>query len=190
MLWLAPTLTPQQLADGERLVTIVAPFVFFRGMEAYFRSWLFEKKHFVVPATSTIINNVVLLVILYGFYDTLNIQSLAYGWLVASVLLAVYNGIFAFRFVKPAPPHHLTPSLVYTMLGVTVSVAVVEAIALIYPVIDRYLAAKYLGEGQIGLLTLRHFFDSHPHRHIHRILHAGVVPLDFGSVYSRRKRTT
>ena len=43
MLWLAPTLTAQQLADGERLVTIVAPFVFFRGMEAYFRSWLFRK---------------------------------------------------------------------------------------------------------------------------------------------------
>ena len=99
----------------------------------------------------------VILAILYGLFETLNIQSLAYGWLAASVLMAIYNGIFAFKFVKPAKPRSLTPSLVYTMLGVTVSVAVVEAIALIYPVIDRYLAAKYLGEGQIAALRYATF---------------------------------
>lgn len=155
--WLAPTLDPRQHDAGTKLLAIVAPFVFFRGMEAYFRSWLFEKKHFVVPATSTIIVNLIILAAIILLYDRMNIQALAYGWLAASIVLTVYNGFFAFVLVKPERPTGLSWPAVASVLRLTLSIAVVECIALIYPVIDRYFAVLYLGEGQVAALRYATF---------------------------------
>lgn len=155
--WLAPTLQPEQHRAGTELLTIVAPFVFFRGLEAYFRSWLFEKKHFIVPATSTIIVNLIILAAIFLLYDKMEIRSLAYGWLAASIVLAFYNALFAFLLVKPAPPGKLNWKATGSILRLTLAIGVVECIALIYPVVDRYFAVLYLGEGQVAALRYATF---------------------------------
>lgn len=155
--WLAPKLTVHQCVGGERLMAILSSFVFFRGVEAYFRSCLFDKKHFIVPATSPIIANLIILALIFQLYDKLNIEALAYGWLLASVALFLYNGFFAFLLVKPPPFAGVRLSALSPMLRVTATVAAIECIALIYPVVDRYLAAKYLGEGQIAALRYATF---------------------------------
>lgn len=159
---LAPKLSAPQRVTGERLMTILSWFVFFRGVEVFFRSCLYDRKHFIVPATSPIIANLVILALIFGLYDKLNIEALAYGWLLASVVLFLCNGFFAFSLVKPAPFLSFRFSSVGPLLRVTATVAIIECIALIYPVIDRYLAAKYLGEGQIAALRYATFLAHIP----------------------------
>ncbi len=157
LFWLAPKLGGNQLALGKRLAAILAWFVFFRGLEAYFRSWLFAKKHFIVPSLSAILINVVILSSLFLFYGQLGIETLAYGWLAGSMLSFVVNGLFALIVIKPTL--HAGGGLVLTgtLLKATFAVALIEAISLIYPVIDRSLAARFLGEGQIAALRYATF---------------------------------
>ncbi len=160
--WLAPNMTEQQRAVGERLMTILSWFVFFRGVEAFFRSCLYDRKHFVVPATSPIIANLVILILIFSLSDTLDIEVLAYGWLLASMALFLYNGVFAFLLVKPPAFSKVHLASVKPLLTATATIAVIECIVLIYPVIDRYLAAKYLGEGQIAALRYATFLAHIP----------------------------
>ncbi len=154
---LAPTLEHDAVTQGRHLMAILAGLIFFRGMESYFRSWLFEKKHFVVPATSTIVLNIVILTTLLGFHGRLEIEALAYGWLMAAIVLFAYNGFFAFLFVKPKIRGRAAPAPISILMKATISIAIVESIALIYPVVDRYLAARFLGEGQIAALRYATF---------------------------------
>lgn len=157
LLWLAPNLIGDQLALGKRLAAIVAWFVFFRGLEAYFRSWLFAGKHFVIPSVSPVLINVVILCSLYFYYGELGIEALACGWLAGSVVSFVANGAFALVVVKPFS--HINWRLAATgpLMKATVAVALLESIALIYPVVDRSLAARFLGEGQIAALRYATF---------------------------------
>jgi len=153
----APELSAEGRQTGERLLAIVSPFVFFRGMEAFFRSWLFERKQFIVPAISGMIVNVVLLVTLVVMYDRFRVDALAYGWLIASAMLAAFNGYFVLKAVRPSLFSRLRFEFVRPLLMFTLAVSIVEGIALLYPVVDRYLAAAFLGEGQIAALRYATF---------------------------------
>ena len=153
----APELSADARFTGERLLAIVCPFVFFRGLEAFFRSWLFEKKQFIVPAVSAMIVNVILLVTLVAMYDRFKIDSLAWGWTLASAALAVFNGYFVVKAMRLSLLRGWHPQIVRPLLIFTLSVSVVEGIALLYPVVDRYLAAAFLGEGQIAALRYATF---------------------------------
>ncbi len=153
----APELSSEARATGERLLALVCPFVFFRGMEAFFRSWLFEKKQFIIPAVSAMIVNVILLVTLIVMYDRFKVDALAYGWTIASAVLAAFNGYFVLKAVRPALFAGLRAHVVRPLLVFTLSVSIVECIALLYPVVDRYLAAAFLGEGQIAALRYATF---------------------------------
>jgi putative peptidoglycan lipid II flippase len=152
LFWIAPTLDGVQSAQGDRIISILAWFVFFRGMESYFRGWLFARKHFLVPATSSIVINFIILAAIYLLYGKLNILSLAYGWLIGSAVLFLYNGSFACRIVRPVwqPGSGLFAAV--TLLRVTAVIALIESIALVYPVVDRLFASRLLGEGQISAL--------------------------------------
>jgi len=153
----APELSAESRVVGERLLAIVCPFVFFRGLEAFFRSWLFEKKQFIVPAVSAMIVNVILLVTLVVMYDRFRVDALAWGWTIASAMLAAFNGYFVLKAVKPTLLNGWRPQFVRPLLTFTLAVSVVEGIALLYPVVDRYLAAAFLGEGQIAALRYATF---------------------------------
>ncbi|PWB75287.1 hypothetical protein C3F09_02700 [candidate division GN15 bacterium] len=153
----APELPAESRAIGEHLLAIVAPFVFFRGIEAFFRSWLFEKKQFIIPAVSAMIVNVILLITLVLMYDRFRVDALAYGWLIASAVLAAFNGYFVLKTVRPTLFRGLRMDFVRPLLTFTLAVSVVECMALLYPVVDRYLAAAFLGEGQIAALRYATF---------------------------------
>ena len=154
---LAPTLDGEALKQGRHLMAILSGVIFFRGMECYFRGWLFEKKHFIVPATSTILLNIVVISTLFGLHGRLEIEALAYAWLFAAIALFLFNGIFAFILIKPKTRGVAASPPIGILMRATFSIAVVEIIALIYPVVDRYLAAKFLGEGQIAALRYATF---------------------------------
>jgi putative peptidoglycan lipid II flippase len=154
---LAPTLNAEQERIGEHLLSIVAPFVFFRGMEAFFRSWLFEKKHFIIPSISNIGVNVILLFSLIWMYDRFQIDSLAYGWVMASAAMALFNGYYAFKVVRPSAFTKPRGALIRSLLTFTLSISIIECIALIYPVVDRYLAEAFLGEGAVAALRYATF---------------------------------
>jgi len=149
---LAPELAAEQNNLGVRLIAILAAFVFFRGLESYFRGWQFKKKHFVSPALSPFLVNIIVLAIVLSLNERLDIEALAYGWLVSSIASCIYNGVFALLVVKPSfRVGKGTPS-VSPLLKLTFAVAAIELISLIYPIVDRSLAARFLGEGQIAAL--------------------------------------
>jgi len=158
IIWfLAPTLTGSDYETALRLMSILAPFIFFRGMEGYFRAELFNKKHFVIPAISPMIINIFVLAILLFAYDNFNIFALAYGWLIASVALFIINGFVVFSIEKRVSINKINFSLIFRLLKFVAAVAFVECIALLYPVVDRFLASRYLGEGQIAALRYATF---------------------------------
>ncbi len=154
---LAPKLTVEQTVTGERLMTILSWFVFFRGIEAFFRSWLYDRKHFIAPATSPIIANLIILGAMYWLYGELDIEALAYGWLFASMVLFGYNGLMVFLLVRPQPFSGVYLPTWGRLSRAAVTVGILVSISLIYPVVDRYLAAVYLGEGQIAALRYATF---------------------------------
>ncbi len=154
---LAPALSDDQRMLGEKLLTILSGFVFFRGVEAYFRACLYDRKHFVIPSLSPIIANVVVLTLMIAYYGELHIEALAYGWLLAAATLLLMNGVMAVLILKPGWPGKIDLSLVKPLLKATTAVAAIESVALIYPVVDRFLAARYLGEGQIAALRYAAF---------------------------------
>jgi len=136
---------------ASELTAILAFFLFCRGVEAYFRGWLFKKKHFVVPSLSPFLLNVIVLVFIYALHAELDIRALAWGLLAGAAALLVMNGLFALWVVKPK----LSPAVkaaVGPLVWLTLGVAAVETISFAYPAVDRYLASRYLGEGQIAAL--------------------------------------
>ncbi len=135
--WLAPLSTGDQFLKGKRLLAILSAFVFFRGTEAYFRSWLYEKKHFIVPAVSGLVMNVVILVVFFILYDKVDIEALAIGWLAASVILFIYNFIFVLHVIRPGLRPSLNGAWLKILLGSLLAVAVLESISLVFPMIDR-----------------------------------------------------
>lgn len=152
LLLLAPNISNNQLIVGKRLISILSFFILFRGLEAYFRSWMFEKKHFIVPVSSNIIFNIVIISSIFLLYDKLDIVSLAYGWLIGSALIFIYNGFFAFKIVRPSFKVCIDNQWVKRLMRAMLIIIVIESIFIVYPVIDRYLASKYLGPGQISAL--------------------------------------
>ena len=150
--WLAPGLDPEHAALGERLLAILAPYVLFRGLEAYFRSWCFARKHFVAPALSSVILNSAVVASVFLWYDQLQVETLAYGWLAGSVILFVYNGLFAFRLVRPTLRLGLDLPWVRALLATLGAIALLECFTMGYAIIDRYLASLWLGPGPISAL--------------------------------------
>jgi len=137
---------------GPRLLAISSGIVFFRGMESYFRSWMFEKKHFIVPYTSNLILDICILVSIFILFGRLGIESLAYGWLIASVVLFIYNFVFAFIMVKPPSKIDFAWSWGGKILKLMAAVSLIELASMSFPLVDRFIAARVLAEGQISAL--------------------------------------
>lgn len=150
--FLAPELPADQQAAGVQLVSVLAGFVFFRGVEAYFRGWLFKKKHFVSPALSPFLLNLVVLAAITLLYEQQGIFALAYGWLGGSAVLFAFNGLLVFALVKPLGSRTNQAVTVAPILKLAAGIIVLESLTLLHPVVDRFLAARYLGEGQIAAL--------------------------------------
>lgn len=157
--FLAPELTPSQAAAGVKLASVLAWFVFFRGVEAYFRGWLYKKKHFVSPALSPFLINVIVLASIKFLHDSQGINALAFGWVGGSAALFALNGAMAFAIIKPWGVRLERSISVRPVLKLAVGVIAIESLTLLHPVVDRYLAARYLGEGQIAALRYAIFLS-------------------------------
>lgn len=162
ILWIAPELSTAAIATAEHLLGILALVVFFRGLEAYFRAWLFHRKHFVAPALSPIILDLVLVAWIVLGYQSLEIETLAYGWLTASAALFLAHAVMAGVIVRPGWPGGEARVSVAPLLKMTFAVAAVESASLLYPAIDRYLAVRHLGEGEIAALRYALFLSQVP----------------------------
>ncbi|MEW5795066.1 MAG: lipid II flippase MurJ [Candidatus Zixiibacteriota bacterium] len=160
--WSAGELSPEAAVSAARLLGILALVVLFRGLEAYFRAWLFHRKHFVAPALSPIVLDLVLIGWILLGYDALQIDTLAYGWLSASVLLLVMHVVMAIRVVRPGRPAGQGDAAIAPLLKMTMIVAAIEATSLLYPAIDRFLAVRYLGDGEIAALRYALFLAMVP----------------------------
>jgi putative peptidoglycan lipid II flippase len=121
-------------------------------MESYFRSWLFEKRHFIVPYTSNLVLDAVILGAIFIFFGSSGIDSLAYGWLIASVALFAYNFVFAVIVVRPSVKIDFHWSWGGKILKLMAAVSLIELISMSFPVVDRFVAARTLGPGQISAL--------------------------------------
>lgn len=169
--WLGGNLTSQQMSTVKSLMYLFGGYLVFRGLEVYFRSWLYEKKEFVVPAVSTALVNVVVLSVMVFFWNSMTIWVLAFSWLAGAFVVFVYNGFAAFKRVIPGPVTFQlkgTNHLYYVFLGI----AAIELLALVYPVIDRYFAANFLGEGNVAALRYATFLA-----HIPTGIIAGTISL-------------
>jgi putative peptidoglycan lipid II flippase len=150
--WLAPGLSPEHQELARQLLALLSPYVWLRGMEAYFRSWCFAKKRFVAPALSSVIMNVVVIASILLWYDQLEIRTLAVGWLSGAAILFIYNGAHAFRVIRPGRPRNLDLPWARNLLIALGGVACLESLSMIYAVIDRHLASQYLAAGPISAL--------------------------------------
>jgi len=137
---------------GSRLSNLFVAYIVFRGLEFYFRGWLFEKKHFVVPVTMGIIQNLIIILSIIFLHERYFVESLAFGWVLSSAALFIYNGAAVFWIIRPKLIFKLHKNWLkefYRSLGI---IAVIELVSLIYPLIDRHLASKYLDDGYISAL--------------------------------------
>ena len=159
LIWLAPNLRPELEPVALRLLGILASIVFFRGLEAYFRAWLFRKKHFVAPALSPLVLNAAVIASLVLPIRSVPIEALACGWLVASILLFLLNGALAIAVIGPGALAAKASVRVAPVLRMTLAVAAIEAAFLVFPAIDRFLAARYLGDGEIAALRYALFLS-------------------------------
>ncbi|MCP4683807.1 MAG: hypothetical protein GY867_00005, partial [bacterium] len=150
--FLAPDLPPEQAAAGVQLMAVLAGFVFFRGVEAYFRGWLYKKKHFVAPALSPFLLNVVVLGAITLLHDSHGIYALAYGWLGGSAILFILNGFLVCALIRPWGSKGGLNVSIAPVMKLAGGVILLESLTLLHPVVDRFLAARYLGEGQIAAL--------------------------------------
>ncbi|MCP4580336.1 MAG: hypothetical protein GY839_01865 [candidate division Zixibacteria bacterium] len=149
---LASNLSVESVILGKKLMTIFSFYIFFRGCEFYLRSWLFREKHFIIPATSNIIITVIILASLFVMYGEIGIEALAYGWLLGSIILFIIN-IIAVIVVSKTPVKFSLYNPWLTMLFKSVIIiASVEIVSMVFPLIDRYLAVKYLDPGVISAL--------------------------------------
>jgi putative peptidoglycan lipid II flippase len=160
--WVAPELTADSALTAANLLALLAPFVFFRSLEAYFRAWLFRRKHFIAPSLSPFVLDAVIIVWIWLGYDTLNIEALAYGWLASAVVLFVIHAVAVWVILKPERPGRASDVPVGPLVKMTLGVMCVEAMSLLYPAIDRYLAVRYLGEGEIAALRYALFLSQVP----------------------------
>jgi len=143
---------PADIATGSRLSDIFTAYIIFKGIEFYLRGWLFEKKHFMVPVTMGIVQNLIIIASIFLLHERLFVESLAYGWMLSSLVLLVYNGAAVYLIVKPEfrfKVHKRWLKKFYHSLAV---IAIIELGTLVYPAIDRYLAARFLDEGYISAL--------------------------------------
>jgi len=161
MIWLAPTLDHDAHELGCQILGIVTLVILFRGLEAYFRGWLHKYKHFLGPALSPFILNATLLVSIFLLYNSLDIAALAVGWLIGTVLLFIYNGLVVWRVVAPGIGSGETKSQ-SLWLKLVISVAILEMISLAYPAVDRAIASRCLGDGQIAALRYSFYLTQFP----------------------------
>jgi len=145
-------LSADYIVLGKRLIAISSFYIFFRGMEYYFRSWLYKKKHFIVPVLSNVAISVVVIITLFIMYNKFNIESLAYGWLFGSIVLFICNGWAALKVVKPHMRITIYDPWFRLIFKSIVFISIIETISMVYPVIDRYLATQYLEPGYISAL--------------------------------------
>ena len=150
--WLAPGLSSEHQELALRLLAVLSPYVWFRGMEAYFRSWCFAKKRFIAPALSSVIMNSVVIGSVLLWYDQFHIYTLAVGWIAGAAILFVYNGIHAFRVVHPGHPRNLDLPWARSLLSTLGAIAFLESLSGLYNVIDRYLASQWFASGPISAL--------------------------------------
>jgi putative peptidoglycan lipid II flippase len=148
--FLMPAVDPGAANLAERILTISSGLIFFRGLEVYFRSWLFAKKHFIIPAFSNIILNIVILLCVIFLYDKINIESLAFGWLLASIVIFAINGAYAFKIVNPKLNFEISRGWINVAVKSIFAVCIIEFMASLFLIIDRYLAANYLGIGELA----------------------------------------
>ncbi len=149
---LASDFPDSRYSMGISLLSIVSFCIFFGGMETYFRGWLFGKKHFIIPTSSGIVFNIVILVTLVTLYKSQGIKALALGWLFGTVVLFLYNGFFATRIVGWHKPISVDFSWAGLLLKSVFIIIIIQLIPFLYIPIDRYLAASYLDAGYISAL--------------------------------------
>lgn len=150
--WLAPNLTAEMSLLAEDLSGILSAFIFVRGLEIYFRSWCFQKKHFLAPALSSIIVNLIIISSLVLLYERFHVKALAYGWVADSIILLLFNGYFALKVVKPKFDFRLDSSWALALTRSLLVVALIECISMSYSLVDRFFAGHYLGPGPISAL--------------------------------------
>ncbi len=150
--WLAPNLSPEMANLAHELSAILSVFIFLRGMEIYFRSWCFLKMHFLAPAFSTIIVNLIIICSLVFLFDRYHVHALAYGWVADGVALLLFNGYFAFKVVKPKFNFRIDSVWAAVLTRSLVAVTIIECISMSYALVDRYFAGHYLGAGPISAL--------------------------------------
>ncbi|MBU0984234.1 MAG: oligosaccharide flippase family protein, partial [candidate division Zixibacteria bacterium] len=105
--------------------------------------------------------NATLLVALFVMYQSHGISALAIGWLAGTGLLFLYNALVIWRVVRPGR-HMGSPAALTPFMKLVLSVALLEMIAFVYPTVDRALAARYLGDGQIAALRYSFFLSQLP----------------------------
>jgi putative peptidoglycan lipid II flippase len=149
---LAPNLPSAMLTLADELAGLLSIFIFFRGLEIYFRSWCFQKRHFLAPALSTIIVNLIIILSLVFMFERFHIKALAYGWILDGIILLLFNGYCAFKVVKPRFNFNFSSGWALALSRSLLAVVAIEFVSMSYSLVDRFFAGHYLGEGPISAL--------------------------------------
>ncbi len=156
LLWIDQDLNSAQFALGQRLTLLLSFYIFFKGLEIYFRGWLFEKKHFITPMTMGIVQNVIVILSLVLFRSKSSIEALAYGWLISSIFLCLYHGFVTLKLMGIKFKWSFYDPWLRSLYKSLLFIAVIESISQLFVVADRYFAGNFLDAGYIS--SLRYAF--------------------------------
>ncbi len=153
LVWASPLLTLFGIkAEPEtvRITQLLSCYPLINALEAYFRGWLYDARSFTTPALSSLALNLVFIIGLW-FMPEGNPLQLAQLYVAASMVSMLWNGVGVFR-VHSFPAFSLRSTFAKILIVRQWQIGVVEGIALSYPLIDRFIASRWLGDGEVAAL--------------------------------------
>ncbi len=146
---LAPELAPEAATQATRLLQLLAIIVVLRGWEGLTRAILNAWRRFALPTVASLMVGTVVAATVFLFAESSGIQALTWGTLSGAAIPLVMMAPSCWRGFRGRGGAGLEVGVVSSV----VLLVAIEATALVFPLIDRALANRSLGDGSISALA-------------------------------------
>lgn len=148
-----PSLNQTQMVTATLILRVISAVVFLGGLFSILKSIFNAEKHFLLPALSPIILNLMVILSVLGMTRTAGILSIAIG-MVSGYFFQLLGLIWIFlrKHIRYAFNINFNEPLLRKMFGMLFFVILIETIGQVYSIIDRFFIAV-LPEGGISALS-------------------------------------
>lgn len=145
-----------------RIFCLLIPF---KAYESVFRSLLHLKRHFIFPAMTNLIFNILSIIIMLLLFPSLSSWAFILAWLIGSFVQTLLVMIPSFYIYKPSVQSTSSDNFATTSYVKYLSmILIIEGLGLCLPPFDRYLCGLYLNAGYISAINYADAINSVPFR--------------------------